>query len=428
MEEAETQEMCAFHVDEDAPGQEEEDGVFTPEVGRCEVVGSRCRTCGVAVLLFLCVAGVPTLVERVAYASAIENPGDPHFMQDNEVVYNKYLERLGARLADFYHAQSENITNGTKARPPGTPFCSNNAQIFPGKLYSTDGTIPNLVWEPDAECKLKHFDVASSRECLTKRGSKFVMLGDSLVRGLSEGMAHKLNTTLQIRDKEYDVRGVHLSTRPNTAVYITPNATDAVMEFYWTQSSFLMDPLDAAVRKKCEHAVTTADYVFLHHGTWDLGATCLGVLPYYHALKARILQLKRGVKEGTPVAFFDMHYLYQGKCVEKYGVTGKCFAYNTDEKVKVYREATHLAAACTGTRVYSNLDIYKAMPHYTKDGVHYAKGPVFELEMDVFLNAMCPRDGSPPMSFIKYDCINEEARLTEMALIPTAVYCPHTLG
>ena len=380
--------------------------------------------CALTVLFSLLVAFVPTVVMYIVCREELRDSSSPHWNHDQKALAIELQAIDGWRFKDIflaYLAANGTMRNDTKVRTPATSaLCTNNADVFPGAVYQ-NGTVNDTRWEPDA-CTLKHFSVSEGRECLRQGKQRFAFFGDSLMDGVAIGFGQKSNLTMVRYDLE-EVGDMH--SRYNNAWFLD-NMTEPIAEFYWTQSAFLMDPSDATARPNASHALRSADVIVLHHSLWDMSLTCRGVISFYKALKRRIHTYQRTAKPGARIIVFDLHWLFPGRCVVKYGLEGRCFRWNRLDKTVAYREALRLAAACTGVELYSNIGIYKAMPQFTRDGVHFEVPPVMNLESDVFMNGICRRGNSPPMTFVQpehYGC-NEDTMIDKWISHPRTLVCP----
>ena len=155
-----------------------------------------------------------------------------------------------------------------------------------------------------------------------------------------------------------------------------------------------------------------------------------GLLPFYDALKARLLKVRAAMKPTSRLLLYDLHWIFHRRCLAKGGPHKMCFKCNNPQRVRAYRAALRLAAACTGTEFFSTAEVYKQMPAHTNDGIHYDRS-LWTMESNVLLNGLCMRDGAPPMRFNNpVTCVGEAKGGEEAAQLQRwqAELSPDVLG
>ena len=316
----------------------------------------------------------------------------------------------------------DHITNGEVPDASEVAYCASQDQIYPGRVYNTTADTSSLVWVPDSNCKLHHFHPTEVTTCLTdlqKSGKKIAFFGDSLLDDLADAITAR-SKGRHVWGESEDVEGRWWKARPNRACFLTEETP--FLEFFWTQSAFYNDPTDPS-REKASNAIRTADIVVINNAMWDIGDSCQGIQAYYHAMKARIEKVQHAVKPGALLVLYDLHWIWTKKICNAEGKN--CFVYNPIERVKHYRTALRLAAACTGVRVLTDTEMTKLIPQQTSDGVHFQPYEAKFMKADVFLNGICTRGGETPMEFTVYPkaSCNVTQHFIDWENSPTAESC-----
>ena len=308
-----------------------------------------------------------------------------------------YYWSLTPKVAeDDFVEDLDNIITAELPVAPEAAYCASQEQIYPGRVYKTPTDNTSLVWVPSSGCKLQHFEPTDVNTCLSGPQKKIAFFGDSLLDDLADAIAVRGNGRHQYYAPAEDVEGRWWKARPNRGYFLEGQETP-FLEFFWTQSAFYNDPTDPS-RKNASFAIRNADIVVLNNAMWDIGDSCQGVHAYYHALKARIEKVQSVVKPGALLVLYDLHWIWTKKiCSPKKG--GGCFVYNPIARVKHYRTALRLAAACSGVRLMSDTEMTKLIPLQTPDGVHFKTYEAKFMKADVFLNGICARGGQDPMEF-----------------------------
>ena len=301
------------------------------------------------------------------------------------------LDKMEARRA------RSTVVHGYRERGEREPYCADLTSIYPGSIYIQPNDTDRYRWEPWRECRIKHFTTAELATCAATK--RIALFGDSLLDDVGEAIHFKSGTNQTIYTPKEHVKGreVKWGTRSNRG-YQLPGAAEPFLQSFWTPSVFHSDPTEGA-RRNASHALRTSDYVMIHHGVWDSGQACQGLHAFYHALKARITKMQALVKPGAVLILYDLHWLWPKQCLLHKGMNSKCYRWNPIGRVKNYRRAIRLAAACTGVRLFSDAGMTQNTPTHTTDGIHYNTHYVMFLKADLFLNGVCERDGAPPMQF-----------------------------
>ena len=321
----------------------------------------------------------------------------------------------------------DNIIIGEVPDASDVAYCASQDQIYPGRVYNTPAETTSLVWVPDGDCKLHHFSPTEVTTCLSdlqKSGKKIAFFGDSLLDDLADAITARAHGRHVWLDSE-DVEGRWWKARPNRACFL-PEQETTFLDFLWTQSAFYNDPTDPS-RENASFAIRNADIVLINNAMWDIGDSCQGVQAYYHAMKGRIEKVQHAVKPGALLVLYDLHWIWTKKiCTPKpNGQGSNCFVYNPIERVKHYRNALRLAAACTGVRVLTDTEMTKLIPQQTSDGVHFQPYEAKFMKADVFLNGICTRGGVAPMEFTVYpkESCNVTQHFIDWENSPTAESC-----
>ena len=336
----------------------------------------------------------PTAFMRLYHGDEIRNPGSVHWGLSRRALQRRLHEAVAEGEAERFRSLRDSEVEAPL--PRRTRFCRNAHELFPGRAY-VDGDIAR--WCPDS-CKIEHFTVKTTRKCLADRSHSIALYGDSLLNGIGLALAFKGNLSFMKHDEENIVPARAWRARNNHILKI-PDSNNEVVQFYWSQAAHLMDPTDAVLRCNASNGLRSAGLVLLHHSIWDMGIACVGVVPFYRALKTRILKMKRAMRKGARLVVFDLHWLALGKCVEVFGSRGKCIVNNSGPRLAAFREAIRMAASCTGTEVFSDTELTRSFPSHTYDGIHYESPRDYHMQADLLLNAVCHRDGgsTPPLGF-----------------------------
>ena len=289
------------------------------------------------------------------------------------------------------------ITTDSEPRTPEAGYCMSQEQIYPGRVYKTSKENNSFVWVPSSGCELHHFRPTDASACLNGLQKKIAFFGDSLIDDLADAIARRSNSRHEFYDPPEGIEGRWWRPRPNRGFFLAGQTTP-FLEFFWTQSAFYNDPTDPS-RENASFAIRNADIVLLNNAMWDIGDSCQGVHAYYHALKTRVEKVQSVVKPGALLVLYDLHWIWPNQCAAHKGQDSKCFVYNPVARVKHYRTALRLVAACTGVRLMSDTDMTKFVPQHTTDGVHYDTDMVKFMKADLFLNGICTRGESAPMEF-----------------------------
>eukprot|EP01061_Rhynchopus_euleeides_P015615 TRINITY_DN2659_c1_g1_i3.p2 TRINITY_DN2659_c1_g1~~TRINITY_DN2659_c1_g1_i3.p2 ORF type:complete len:378 (+),score=81.47 TRINITY_DN2659_c1_g1_i3:69-1202(+) len=312
--------------------------------------------------------------------------------------YNRFVGYIEALQ------EADNVVSGSV--PPlrsGLPFCSSQEELYPGDVYTPESR-NDLQWEPAAPCRLLHFKQDEILDCFadTLAGARIVFVGDSLIDDLGSAIAQLAGAHHVVYDPPEDIPGRWWKARPNRGHFLDmpqsprPGEPYPFLEFFWTPSTFYNDPTDHR-RPNVSRAIREADIVLMNNAMWDIGDSCQNIFAFYHALKARIQRVQAAVKPGARVILHDLHWLWPNQCLIHKGQHSKCFIFNPVARVKHYRKAIRLAAACTGVHLFSDTEMTKHLPMRTDDGVHYDKF-VNLMKADIFLNSICSRNRDPPFT------------------------------
>ena len=334
------------------------------------------------------------------------------------------------------------VATGTRMRAGYETYCEKNSELFPGKVYDSvgAGVGADLVWEPDRDCKLKHFSGAEAVACVSAKqrqpdGFRIAVFGDSLADDLVGSVGERLGLT----SRSLDFEMVNASRRNRELFFPSEGRQEGgagsssnasaqqqqqpVFQFFWTHSAFSDSPTDSVKRPNASKALAAADVVILHQGMWDMGPTCKdGVFTFYQSLVKRVEEMRAVMKTTARLVIFDLHWIHNSRCLAVHGPHSKCFRCNPPPKVHGYRQALNLVAACTNSELLSNKGIYKTMPAHTLDGIHYNE-TLSPMEADVFLNGLCTRGDKPPMQLdVPLKC-DERTIFTQWVANTDAGFC-----
>ena len=271
--------------------------------------------------------------------------------------------------------------------------CRNIDSLMPGSFE-------NGSWVSE-NCEFRPLNISEVQKCLENK--IVLVVGDSQLRSLTTSAATAFG--LSRMKKGHHDKPIKL---------VAPGSKKSPLQFFWKPSVNFRGFKNYYPPRKNQLAAT--DHLIFNDAMSDIGRYGCGVQVFYTRLLKQMRLYKAAIPSEAVFSLFVLHWIWLDPTI----CSELCRKCNSPAKLAAFREATLLAASCSGISLIDTSKVTRSMGmKHSYDGVHLS-GSALRLQLDIVAHNICrPRD-VPFTSSNPIRCSDEAVIRKKWETIPEA--------